>query len=168
MQDPDPRPPLLPIPVLRGAKVLVGVLAAVIAVGGGVITFGVAGLELVHAVGEMLRASGSTEKAIVYVVQSIDAVLLGLVQFLLAAFLWQILDPNESLVDDENMERLEEAKQILCKVVLVIVAVRMLSVLINPTEMRWEHLVYPAGIVGLSFATTSLQKGGKPGGPPRA
>lgn len=137
------------------------------AVVGGVITFGIAGLELMHAVGELVSAKGTPEQAIVLVVQSIDAVLLGLVQFLLAAFLWQILDPNESLLDDENMERLEEAKQILCKVVLVIVAVRMLSVLITPNELKWEHLVYPAGIVALSFATTSLQKGNKQADAPR-
>lgn len=161
MHDPDPRPPLLPLPILRGAKVVLGLLAAVIAVGGGVITFGVGALELWHAVGELTGSGGSTEKATVLVVQSIDAVLLGLVQFLLAAFLWQILDPNESLVDDENMERLEEAKQILCKVVLVIVAVRMLSVLVEPKSLEWTHLVFPAGIIALSFATTSLGKAGK-------
>jgi uncharacterized membrane protein YqhA len=168
MQDPDPRPPLLPLPVVRGAKILMGILASSIALVGGVITFGVAGLELLHAVGEMFGPEASPERAIVLVVQSIDAVLLGLVQFLLGAFLWQILDPKESLLDDENMERLEEAKQILCKVVLVIVAVRMLSVLVTPADLRWEHLVYPAGIVALSFATTSLQKSGKPGGSSRA
>lgn len=162
MLDPDPRSPLLPAPVLRGAKIVLGVAAAVIAVGGGVITFGVAGTELVHAVGALFQQTpNASEQAIVLVVKSIDAVLLGLVQFLLAAYLWQILDPKESLVDQENMERLEEAKQILCKVVLVIVAVRMLSVLITPTDLRWEHMVFPAGILALAFATTSLAKGGK-------
>lgn len=162
MQDPDPRSPLLPAPLLRAAKTLLGVLASTIAVAGGVITFGVAGTELVHAVGALFQqAPNACEQAIVLVVKSIDAVLLGLVQFLLAAYLWQILDPNESLVDEENMLRLEETKQILCKVVLVIVAVRMLSVLITPAELRWEHMVFPAGILALAFATTSLAKGGK-------
>jgi uncharacterized membrane protein YqhA len=162
MQDPDPRSPLLPAPLLRGAKIVLGIAAAVIAVAGGVITFGVAGTELVHALGTLFQQPpDASEQAIVLVVKSIDAVLLGLVQFLLAAYLWQILDPKESLVDEENMERLEEAKQILCKVVLVIVAVRMLSVLITPADLRWEHMVVPAGILALAFATTSLAKGGK-------
>lgn len=158
MHDDDPRPPLLPAPLLRGAKILVGLLAAGIAVIGGLVTFGVAVVEVVHAVGHLARgAAPHLEQAIVGVVTSIDGVLLGLVQFLLAAFLWQILDPKESLLDDENVERLEEAKQILCKVLLVIVAVRMLGALVGDDRLEWTHLVYPAAIVALAFATTSLK-----------
>ena len=171
MHDPDPRPPLLPPPLLRAVKVVFGVLAAGLAAVGGVITFGIAALELWHAVvlltgggeaaaaGTAADAGHAADQAIVGVIKSIDAVLLGLVQFLLAAFLWQILDPNESLVDEENMERLEEAKQMLCKVVLVIVAVRMLAVLIEPDDIRSQFLVFPAGIVALSFGSSSLSRG---------
>lgn len=160
MLHPAARPPFLPLPVLRGVKVVVGLLAAGIAAVGGAITFGIAVEELWHGAQQLLsRGDASNELAIVYVVKSIDAVLLGLVQFLLAAFLWQILDPRESLVEEENMLRLEEAKQMLCKVVLVIVAVRMLGVLIEKDGLLWQHFVFPAGIVALAFATTSLQKG---------
>jgi len=173
MYDPDPRPPLLPAPLLRGAKVVFGVLAAGIAAIGGVVTFAIAATELWHGVALLLgfadvypplARGAQLDAAIVAVVKSIDAVLLALVQFLLAAFLWQILDPKESLVDEENMERLEEAKQILCKVVLVIIAVRMLAMFVESDGMRWEHLVFPAGIVALSFASSSLNKSGKVAG----
>ena len=169
MHDPDPRPPLLPDPLLRACKVLFGVLAAGIAAIGGVITFAVAAAELWHGGALLLgfaetdpaSRDGQLDAAIVAVVKSIDAVLLALVQFLLAAFLWQILDPKESLVDVENMERLEEAKQILCKVVLVIVAVRMLAMLVGSAGIQWEHLIFPAGIVALSFGSSSLSRSGK-------
>lgn len=170
MHDPDPRPPLLPPPLLRATKILFGILAAGIAAVGGVITFAVAATELWHGVALLLGFADNSapgthgaalDAAIVAVVKSIDAVLLALVQFLLAAFLWQILDPKESLVDEENMERLEEAKQILCKVVLVIVAVRMLAMLVESDGMRWEHLVFPAAIVALSFGSSSLSRSGK-------
>jgi uncharacterized membrane protein YqhA len=168
MQDLDPRPPLLPAPLLRAAKVVFGVLAAAIAVLGGMLTFGIAALELWAAMAAMVGptdpavATQPIDLAIVFVVKSIDAALLGLVQFLLAAFLWQIFDPAESLLDDENMERLEEAKQILCKVVIVIVAVRMLSELMRPSQLAWTHLVFPAGILALAFATSSLGRTSKP------
>jgi uncharacterized membrane protein YqhA len=170
MHDPDPRAPLLPAPLLRACKVFFGILAAGIAAIGGVITFAVAAAELWHGATLLLgfadaaaasSRSAQLDDAIVAVVKSIDAVLLALVQFLLAAFLWQILDPNESLVDEENMERLEEAKQILCKVVLVIVAVRMLAMLVGHDGLRWESLVFPAGIVALSFGSSSLSRASK-------
>ncbi len=172
MNYPDPRPPLLPPFLLGRAKVVLGLFAAGLAVAGGLLTFFVAGKDLVQAAGYLLgmmplvteaeRATASGDLAIVAVVKSVDALLLGLVQFLLAAFLWQILDPKESLLDEENLERLEEAKQILCKVVLVIVAVRMLSKIVTPDSLQWEHLLFPAGIVALSLATNSLAKSGKP------
>jgi len=41
--------------------------------------------------------------------------------------------------------------------VLVIVAVRMLRILITPAALKWEHLLFPAGIVALAFATASLK-----------
>lgn len=163
MHDPDPRPPLLPPPLLHGGKILFSLFASGLAIVGGCITFVVAGAELLAAAGYVgkLFEPGALDQAIVYVVKSIDATLLGLVQFLLAAFLWQMLDPKESLLNEENMERLEEAKQILCKVVLVIVAVRMLSVVITPDKLKWEDLIFPAGIVALSFGNSSLAKAGK-------
>lgn len=164
MHDPDPRPPMLPPPLLRFVKIVFGLLAAGIAAIGGVLTFVIGGIELWHALKLALAGAGTAgelDEAVVAVVKSIDAVLLGLVQFLLAAYLWQILDPAESLVDSENMERLEEAKQILCKVVLVIVAVRMLSALIHRSGPTWQHLVFPAGIAALAFATSSLSRAHK-------
>jgi len=168
MLDPDPRPSLLPGPLLRVAKVLIGTVAVVLAVVGGLLTFGVAFFDVGNAWLVLIDQGGfsadpekshgaASEMAIVFVVKSIDAILLGLVQFLLAAFLWQILDPKESLLNEENMQRLEEAKQILCKVVLVIVAVRMLGAVLQPDALRWEHLIMPAGIGALAFATRSLQ-----------
>lgn len=165
------RAPLLPIGLLRRAKLVFGIVAAGVAVLGGIATFVIAVLELWHAIAVLVTPARALsvavprelvpDFAIVALVKSIDALLLGLVQFLLAAFLWQILDPADSLVDEENMLRLEEAKQILCKVVLVIVAVRMLGVLLHPSDLLWTHLLFPAGIVALSFGATSLGRGPK-------
>jgi uncharacterized membrane protein YqhA len=167
MHDADPRPPLLPPRALRSGKIVLSVFAAGLMVVGGLATFGIAAVDLADAISVLVgepRTQGASraDQAIVSVVKSVDSVLLALVQFLLAAFLWQILDPRESLLDDENLERLEEAKQILCKVVLVIVAVRMLGVVVEPEALLWQHLVYPAGIVALALATHRL--GRKPAG----
>ncbi len=168
MHDLEPRPPLLPPSLLGLAKLVLGVFAAGLAVAGGLLTFAIAGKDLLAACGHLFgSAAAAGDLAIVAVVKSVDAVLLGLVQFLLAAFLWQILDPKQSLVDDENLARLEEAKEILCKVVLVIIAVRMLSVVVQPDAVQWQHLVYPAGIAALVFATTSMNKTGKAPASPR-
>lgn len=156
MKDMDPRPPFVPAPLLGLAKVVIGVVAVLLATIGGLVTFVVAGLDVWHAIELLFRGGESHDEAIVAVVKSVDAILLALVQFLLAAYLWQILDPKESLLDDENAERLEEAKQILCKVVLVILAVRMLGVVIHG-NLQWTDLVIPLGIGALSLATTSLQ-----------
>lgn len=163
MHDTDPRPPLLPPRLLAAVKVLFGAFAAGLAVIGGVLTFGLAGCELWHAVEHLFGLGAAVvsdlDQAMVYIVKSIDAVLLALVQFLLAAYLWQILDPKESLLDEENIERLEEAKQILCKVLLVIIAVRMLSALIEPGDLKWHDLmVFPAAILALSFGNTALRR----------
>ena len=158
MHDPDPRPPLLSAWFVRLAKSLLSIFAVLLTVCGGVMTFWVAGVEMYHGLGALL--DGQTEETVVFVVRSIDSILLGLVQFLLAAYLWQMLDPNDSLVADLNMMRLEEAKQILCKVVLVIVAVRMLGVLIESRDLKYQDLLFPAAIIALALAT-SLISGAK-------
>lgn len=156
MKDLDPRPPFVPESLLAAAKVVIGVVAVLLATIGGLVTFVVAGLDVWQAIALLTAAGENHDGAIVAVVKSVDSILLALVQFLLAAYLWQILDPKESLLDEENAERLEEAKQILCKVVLVILAVRMLGVVIDG-HLQWTDLVIPLGIAALAFATTSLQ-----------
>lgn len=163
MHDPDLRPPLVPPALLRAGKTAIGVLAVLLAVGGGTSMFVVAGYDVWAAWHALVTfADDAGGQAIVAAVKAVDAMLLGLVQFLLAAFLWQILDPSASLLDDDNIERLEEAKQILCTVVLVIIAVRMLGVVIDTDGdgLRWEHLLLPAGIAALALATASLKRRG--------
>ncbi len=137
---------------------MLSVLAVSIAAAGGLLTFWVAAGEIWAGIGHLLAGGDdSFDNTVIYVVKSIDSVLLSLVQFLLAAYLWQMLDPAESLLNEENMERLEEAKQILCKVVLVILAVRMLGEVIQRHEpLQWQLLVYPAGIVSLALATSMM------------
>lgn len=165
MHDPDPRPPLLGASFVRLSKSVLSIFAVVLTAGGGVMTFWVAGVEMWHGLWALF--DGKTEETVVYVVRSIDSILLGLVQFLLAAYLWQMLDPNDSLVADLNMMRLEEAKQILCKVVLVIVAVRMLGVLIESRDLKFQDLMFPAAIIALALATSLITGAKKPLSQPR-
>lgn len=157
-----PRPSLLPAPLLRSAKVLFGVLASLVAVLGGVAAFAVAVSDLWAAFSTLLapdHLSPDANTPITYVVKSVDALLLALVQVLLAAFLWNILDPATALIAEGTTERVEQVKQMLSKVILVILAVRFLELVLGGHTLEWNLLVLVAGIVAMALASSLLSKG---------
>jgi len=154
------RAPLLPVPLLRLAKTLFGVMASLVAVLGGVAAFAVAVGDLWSAFTTLLApapTAGATP--ITYVIKSVDALLLAMIQLLLAAFLWNILDPATSLIAEATTERVEQVKQMLSKVILVILAVRFLELGLGSATFDWTLLVLVAGILAMALASSLLSKG---------
>lgn len=152
-------PPPLPEHWLRFGKRALGYFAVAIASIGGIATAMIAALDVGKALLDAFDFQTHNDLTISYAVKAIDALLLSLVQFLLGAYLWRILDPRSSLIDDETVTGLEEVKQMLCKVILVILAVRLLDlVLVAHDKLRWEHMVIPAGLAALAMATSAMAK----------
>jgi hypothetical protein len=168
MHGPPPPPPLPDHWVAMGKRVLAYFAVAITCLGG-TTTAIVAALDIFKALGDVFNTGIAGDRSISYAVKAVDALLLSLVQFLLGAYLWRMLDPRTSLIDEETVVALEEVKQMLCKVVLVILGVRLLDIaLAGADALRWEHMVTPAGLASLALATSAMAKSRGESAPPAA
>jgi uncharacterized membrane protein YqhA len=140
-------------------------LTAVVASGlGSILMFVIGAIKtgkayLVMFVGDDSHLAMSAKQAISYVVQGIDAFLIGLVLMIFAGGIYKLFVHDPEIASPRidswvKVTSISQLKRNLVEMVLVIMFVRALegSLAIEPSDFEWEHLVLPLTILTLALA----------------